>query len=341
MLNFDLFDEIGNNSTENVNDPSTPTKEKGTDEDDDDDKMPVPQVKVGPNGELIIDEESTLIETTAAKKAKENLLKSPLVFESANQTMNHGSWGKKRKNVDWSDGETVRFYKALSVFGTDFSMMESIFKKRTRHELKMKFKKEEKTNRALVDKCLKEGMQFDTSIFNSDSEEELAKEKVPKRRRKTKDKKEGSQKRRRGRKVRSSRGYFSSSEEADESEVEDTPSQRNSQETEDEENAVRVTTKRRRTITSTSQDSSAAPTSSPLLQSLLTKPHTDKLEKPAFPPGLLAANPDLANATPGSLVVVASPAENDPQRQMLRVFRVSDDTVNKEASGTNDDHSNS
>ena len=92
--------------------------------------MPVPQVKVGPNGEIVVDEESTIIETSAAKRAKEDLLKSPLVFENANVTTNYGSWGKKRKNADWSDRETVRFYKALSVFGTDFSMMESIFKKR-------------------------------------------------------------------------------------------------------------------------------------------------------------------------------------------------------------------
>ena len=39
-------------------------------------------MKVGPNGEMIIDEESTVIETTAVKKAKEDLLNAPLVFES-------------------------------------------------------------------------------------------------------------------------------------------------------------------------------------------------------------------------------------------------------------------
>jgi hypothetical protein len=31
-------------------------------------------------------------------------------------------------------------------------MMENIFKRRSRHELKMKYKKEEKQNRSLVDK---------------------------------------------------------------------------------------------------------------------------------------------------------------------------------------------
>ena len=74
------------------------------------------------------------------------------VFENGNQATNYGSWVKRKKTVDWTERETVRFFKALSIFGTDFSMMENIFKRRTRHELKMKYKKEEKQNRALVDK---------------------------------------------------------------------------------------------------------------------------------------------------------------------------------------------
>ena len=41
--------------------------------------MPVPQVKVGPDGSIIIDETTTLIETTAAKRAKEDFMRSPLV----------------------------------------------------------------------------------------------------------------------------------------------------------------------------------------------------------------------------------------------------------------------
>ena len=65
---------------ENVDDPE---HNQGTSEDNEE-TNPVPQVKVAPDGSIIIDEASTLIETTAAKKAKEDLLKSPLVFESAN-----------------------------------------------------------------------------------------------------------------------------------------------------------------------------------------------------------------------------------------------------------------
>merc|ERR1712088_545785 len=42
-----------------------------------------------------------------------------------------------------------------------------------------------------------------------------------------------------------------------------------------------------------------------------------------FPPGLLAANPSLVGARPGSLVVVASPSKTDPGSQLLHVYMVS------------------
>ena len=56
----------------------------------------------------------------------------------------------------------------------------------------------------------------------------------------------------------------------------------------------------------------------------------------SFPPALLAANPGLANAAPGSIVVVASPraipntsgqptGTNSANQQLLHVFMVSDE----------------
>ena len=87
---------------------------KETEVDGDDAPAPVPQVKIGPDGELIIDEATTFIDTTQAKKAKEELLKTPLIFETANErATNYGSWGKKRKNIDWTQRETVRFFKGI------------------------------------------------------------------------------------------------------------------------------------------------------------------------------------------------------------------------------------
>ena len=71
---------------EAVDNPASDAKNSNESANEEEDEaLPVPQVKVGADGSIILDEASTMIETTAAKKAKEDLLKSPLVFENANQ----------------------------------------------------------------------------------------------------------------------------------------------------------------------------------------------------------------------------------------------------------------
>ncbi len=59
--------------------------------------------------------------------------------------------------------ETKKFYRALNVVGTDFSLMKPYFRNRTRRELKLKFKKEEKLNAKLINKALAEPLDFDIS----------------------------------------------------------------------------------------------------------------------------------------------------------------------------------
>lgn len=43
--------------------------------------MPVPQLKLGPNGEIILDEQSLVIETTRGKEAREALANSSLIYD--------------------------------------------------------------------------------------------------------------------------------------------------------------------------------------------------------------------------------------------------------------------
>lgn len=59
--------------------------------------------------------------------------------------------------------ETKKFYRALNVVGTDFSLMKPYFRNRTRRELKIKFKKEERFNPNLINKALGEPLDFDIS----------------------------------------------------------------------------------------------------------------------------------------------------------------------------------
>ena len=118
------------------------------------------------------------------------------------------------------------------MFGTDFSMMENVFKRRSRQDLKMKFKKEERTNRSLVDKCLSQGLKFDASFFDEESEQEeneeellrlekedKAKKKEEKKKAKAEEKKAAAasckKPKKRARKVKTNRGYFDNSSEGE------------------------------------------------------------------------------------------------------------------------------
>lgn len=133
-------------------------------EDDPSSAMPVPQVKVGPNGQLIIDEQSLVIEQTNAKKNRKVLAKEAIIDDDNSGS---GFYKKRQKSKEWSQQETLNFYKALNTIGTDFLLMQSLFPNRTRQEMKLKFKKEEKINRSLVEKALEFHQEFDTEILEN------------------------------------------------------------------------------------------------------------------------------------------------------------------------------
>lgn len=120
----------------------------------------MPQVKIGPNGQLIIDEKSLVID-----KAEENVDRSEIVVDDDNT--GNGFYKKRAKSKEWNKWETMKFYKALNTYGTDFLLMQSVFPKRTRQELKLKYKKEEKLNSNLVEKALRY-QAFDTEALQKD-----------------------------------------------------------------------------------------------------------------------------------------------------------------------------
>ncbi|KAJ8673957.1 hypothetical protein QAD02_005219 [Eretmocerus hayati] len=128
-------------------------------------EMVVPQVKVGPNGQLIIDEQSLVIDQY---KAQENIDRSDIIVDE--DTNGSGFYKKRPKSKDWNKWETIKFYKALSTYGTDFLLMQSVFPQRTRQELKLKYKREERTNIGLIEKALLY-QEFDTEALDKDLED--------------------------------------------------------------------------------------------------------------------------------------------------------------------------
>ncbi|XP_076114014.1 uncharacterized protein LOC143082281 [Mytilus galloprovincialis] len=120
--------------------------------------MPVPQVKIGPDGSIIINEESLII-----KKKDESPVAE--LIEETGSTATYNSFRKPLSRIAWSEWETEKFYRALSYIGTDFSLMVKLFKRRTRYDIKTKFKREDKLNRNKVELALKNKKPFDMSFF--------------------------------------------------------------------------------------------------------------------------------------------------------------------------------
>jgi len=271
--------------------------------------IPVPQVKVV-NGEIIVDETSLQVETTQAKEAKVKMKETTIVFEDNKTSTTYGRWSRKRRHNDWGKKETIKFYRALAMFSTDFSLMEHFFKNRTRQELRLKFKKEEKMNNKMIDRCLKEkGMfaELDSLLQDTDEDDYDDPDEDFDRARSRKPKKK------RPRKRYKNRGYYASSSDGEEADVEasKSPVRKLPKPTDNEK------TPRHPVVQGVTQVSVSAPS-----VGNISIHHSQPGVQ--FPPGLLAANPSLAGAKPGSLVVVASP--HRPDNALLSVYMVPDKT---------------
>lgn len=119
--------------------PPTDTTNVGEEEeegeDDQEDALMVPQVKVAEDGSLIIDEESLTVEVQRAKGPNPVQDRDP-IFERGSTTT-YSSFRKGTYTKPWSSEETDMFFLAVSMVGTDFSMICQLFPHRARSEIKV------------------------------------------------------------------------------------------------------------------------------------------------------------------------------------------------------------
>ncbi|XP_078420280.1 uncharacterized protein LOC144693924 isoform X2 [Cetorhinus maximus] len=134
------------------------------DEDEEsDDAVLGPRVKVAEDGSIIIDEESLTVEVLR-KKGPNIVEENDPIFERGSQTT-YSSFRRSTHTKPWSNKETDMFFLAISMVGTDFSMIGQLFPNRTRIEIKNKFKREEKLNSWRIDKAFKEKKPLDLEFF--------------------------------------------------------------------------------------------------------------------------------------------------------------------------------
>ncbi|XP_016069379.1 PREDICTED: transcription factor TFIIIB component B'' homolog isoform X2 [Miniopterus natalensis] len=151
--------------TREQEDKSTPDAEDSEEleEEVDDGPLLVPRVKVAEDGSIILDEESLTVEVLRTKGPSVVEENDP-IFERGSTTT-YSSFRKNYYSKPWSNKETDMFFLAISMVGTDFSMIGQLFPHRARIEIKNKFKREEKTNGWRIDKAFQEKRPFDFDFF--------------------------------------------------------------------------------------------------------------------------------------------------------------------------------
>lgn len=132
--------------------------------------MPVPQLRLNANGEMVLDETSLVVENEQQKQNRILLASTNVVYDD--DLSGNGYYKRQQRTKEWLHDETVKFYRCLNTVGTDFSLMLNLFPLRTRRDLKLKFKKEEKDNPMLINKALLNHNTFDLDELQRELDEE-------------------------------------------------------------------------------------------------------------------------------------------------------------------------
>ncbi|KIH59320.1 Myb-like DNA-binding domain protein [Ancylostoma duodenale] len=107
-------------------------------------KSAAPQVKIGADGRLVIDEDSLVVaKETTNESIWETVEEDRMTRKVTSLSFRNRMW---RKGTAWTEKETELFYEILRCTGPDFGLMHEFFPSRARNELKSKFNKEERTN---------------------------------------------------------------------------------------------------------------------------------------------------------------------------------------------------
>lgn len=131
-----------------------------------------PQVKMGVDGKLILDEESTVLDRH--KQAElDNAHKEKVNENPFENLYNYGTYGKGSYTDPWKTEELIKFYKALSMWGTDFNLIAQLFPYRTRRQVKAKFISEEKKHAVMIELALRSRLPPDFDRYCEDIQKNI------------------------------------------------------------------------------------------------------------------------------------------------------------------------
>ncbi|GLB35923.1 putative myb DNA-binding like [Lyophyllum shimeji] len=121
------------------------------------------QVRIGPNGETIIDEESLVVDRAEAEDTSNY---THVVESDHTKFVNSGSYGKRYRGSRWSAEETELFYNALAQYGENYELIAYVLPGRDRKSCKNKFKAEDKKNPARINHCLNNKIPVDVAALS-------------------------------------------------------------------------------------------------------------------------------------------------------------------------------
>ncbi|KAI3404042.2 hypothetical protein KGF56_003201 [Candida oxycetoniae] len=121
------------------------------------------------DGKIGYKEESAIV-------VKQRVDTSNRIVEQANPYSNpvtSATYGKQLHTDKWTSAELQEFYKALSMFGTDFSLISQLFPHRTRKQIKSKFALEEKKYPEVVELALKRKLPVDFEEYRKNVKNDI------------------------------------------------------------------------------------------------------------------------------------------------------------------------
>ncbi|CDO94570.1 unnamed protein product [Kluyveromyces dobzhanskii CBS 2104] len=112
------------------------------------------QLKMNADGSMVVDEESMVVDrhknASLENSSKERFQNNP--FENL---YNSATYGRQQFTDPWTTEEMIKFYQALSMWGTDFNLISQLFPYRTRRQIKSKFVNEEKKHPVMIELALR------------------------------------------------------------------------------------------------------------------------------------------------------------------------------------------
>ena len=107
------------------------------------------------NGKMTIEKPDVgLINKKYNEEHNNNLLPKETIFVNNEENINSLSFLNINHTKKWTKEDTDLFYRALELFGLDFSFLEVVLKPRKRVEIKRKYMKEKKENPKEIDRAI-------------------------------------------------------------------------------------------------------------------------------------------------------------------------------------------